>query len=96
MDSPRRKEIAIPCSPRIEAMIHFVGLASPKTGRNAVKLWVVNLNLTTEVGSYGTDLFGSLEEAKTFVDEYTTKGCPLGLALLRFREQYHRRNSKRE
>ena len=95
MDSPHRKGIEIPCSLQVTATIHFVGLASPDINEKAVKLWAVNLNLATEIGSYGTDLFHSFEEASTFVNEYKAAGCPLKSALLRFRAEYHRQNSRR-
>jgi hypothetical protein len=88
MDSPHRKAIEISCSPQVTAVIHFVGLASPDVHEKAVKLWAVRLNLATEVGSYGSDLFSSFEEAKVFVNEYKAKGCPLRSAFLRFRAKY--------
>jgi hypothetical protein len=90
MDSPHRRGIEIPCSPQVTAVIHFVGLASADVHEKAVNLWAVTLNLATEVGSYGTDLFSSFEEAKIFVNEYKAKGCPLRSAFLRFRAEYHR------
>ena len=90
MDSPHRRGIEIPCSPQVTAVIHFVGLASADVHEKAVNLWAVTLNLATEVGSYGTDLFSSFEEAKVFVNEYKAKGCPLRSAFLRFRAEYHR------
>jgi hypothetical protein len=96
MDSPHRKGIEIPCSPQVMAVIHFVGLASPDIDEKVVKLWAVNLNLATEVGSYGSDLFSSFEEAKAFVNEYKAKGCPLGSAFLRFRAEYYRPNSSQK
>ena len=88
MDSPHRRGIEIPCSPQVTAVIHFVGLASADVHEKAVNLWAVTLNLATEVGSYGTDLFSSFEEAKIFVNEYKAKGCPLRSAFLRFRAKY--------
>lgn len=93
MDLRNRKAIEINCTPQVTAVIHFVGLASPDTGKKAPKLWAVNLNLATDVGAYGTDLFGSFEQAKTFVNEYMAKGRPGRSAFLRFRAEYHRRNS---
>jgi hypothetical protein len=87
MDSPHRKAIEISCSPQVTAVIHFVGLASPDTGEKELKLWAVNLNPVTEVGSYGTDLFCSFEEAKAFVNKYKAKGCPLGSVLLRWKRR---------
>ena len=91
MDSLHRKAIEISCSPEVTAIIHFVGLALPDTGEKAPKLWAVNLNLATDVGSYGTYLFSSFEQAKTFVNEYNATGRPLKSAFLRFRAGYHRR-----
>jgi hypothetical protein len=73
-----------------------VGLASPDIDEKVVKLWAVNLNLATEVRSYGSDLFSSFEEAKAFVNQYKVKGCPLGSAFLRFRAEYHRPSSSQE
>ena len=93
MDLPHRKAIEITCSPEVTAVIRFVGLALPDTGKKAPKLWAVNLNLGTEVSAYGTDLFGSFEQARTFVNEYMAKGCPARSAFRRFRAEYHRRNS---
>ena len=90
MDSPHRKGIEIPCSPQVTAVIHFAGLASPDVSGKAVKLWAVNLSLASEVGSYGTDLFRSLEEARSFVNEYKARGCPVESAFRRFRVEYHR------
>jgi len=87
MDTLHRKAIEISCSPQITAVIHFVGLASPDTGEKALKLWAVNLNLVTEVGSYGTDLFSSFKEANAFVNEYKANGCPVGSALLRWKRK---------
>ena len=57
---------------------------------------VMNLNLATDIGSYGSDLFSGFEEAKAFVNEYKAKGCPLGSAFLKFRAEYHRPNSSQE
>ena len=96
MNSSHRKRIEIPCNPKVTALIQFVGLASPDIDEKVAKLWAVNLNLATELGSYGSDLFSSFEEAKTFVNEYKVKGCPLGSALRRFRTEYHRRHSSRK
>ena len=93
MDLPHRKAIEITCSPQVTAVIRFVGLASPDTGKKAPKLWAVNLNLGTDVSAYGTDLFGSFEQARTFVNEYMAKGRPARSAFRRFRAEYHRRNS---
>ena len=87
MDSPHRKAIEISCSPQVTAVIHFVGLASPDTGEKALKLWAVNLKPVTEVGSFGTDLFCSFQEAKAFVNKYKAKGCPLGSVLLRWKRR---------
>lgn len=94
MDLPHRKAIEITCSPQVTALIRFVGLASPDTGKNAPKLWGVNLNLGTDVSAYGTDLFGSFEQARTFVNEYMAKGLPVRSAFRRFRAEYRRRNSR--
>jgi hypothetical protein len=96
MNSFCRKGIEIPCSPKVTALIHFVGLASPYIDEKVAKLWAVNLNFATELGSYGSDLFSTFEEAKTFVDEYKAKGCPSGSALRRFRTEYYRRHSSRK
>jgi predicted small integral membrane protein len=87
MDSPRRKAIEISCSPQVTAVIHFVGLASPDTSEKALKLWAVNLNLATEIGSYGTDLFSSFEEANAFVNKYKANGSPVGSVLLRWKRR---------
>jgi hypothetical protein len=94
MDLPHRKAIEITCSPQITAVIRFVGLALPDTGKKAPKLWAVNLNLGTEVSAYSTELFGSFEQARTFVNEYIAKGRPVRSAFRRFRAEYHRRNSR--
>jgi len=87
MDSPHRKAIEISCSPHVSAAIHFVGLATPGSDEKALRLWAVNLNLATEVGSFGTDLFGSFEEANAFVSKYKANGCPVGSALLRWKRR---------
>ena len=96
MNSSHRKGIEIPCNPKVTALIQFVGLASADIDEKVAKLWAANLNLATELGSYGSDLFSSFEEAQAFVNEYKAEGCPLGSAFLRFRREYHRRNSNRK
>jgi hypothetical protein len=96
MDLPHRKAIEITCSPQVTAVIRFIGLGSPDTGKKAPKLWAVNLNLGADVSAYGTDLFGSFEQARTFVNEYMTKGRPARSTFRRFRAEFHRRNSSGE
>jgi hypothetical protein len=70
-------EIKIVCSPEIEATISFTGCAPSLIHRDEnVKLWNAQFYTSANDENYGGTLFNAFEEAKAFVDQYISKGCP--------------------
>jgi len=92
-DSPNREKThtKIACSSEIEATISFSGWAPSMIHMDEeVKLWNAGFCITAKNEYFGGTNFKSLEEAKTFVDRYISKGCPpSGFPFVQFLVEYN-------
>jgi hypothetical protein len=79
------------CSPEIEATISFIGHAPSMVHMDEnVKLWSASFCITAKNEHYGGITFNGAEEAKTFVDRYSAKGCPAsGFPFMQFLAEYN-------